>query len=243
VVPLVGFVGTTIGVSTYWVRKRRRTQPTSTVPLQRLTWRQQELKTSTLPLQPTANVKIPKNREVLLFNSFADTLDHLFDLLTGLQGHVNWSKVNSALESCKLAKVVGANEAVANLNYRSLSKFVLTQQPKDAAIECKSILNQLQANAESLGSANKVIGTQESYNTLKSAVFAYFLLNDVLLGQTLGDPAVSKEKSELLNTLGNLRKTGTDFAEFLGKLKKPKELSVEDTRLLLRQQIGAILKN
>jgi hypothetical protein len=189
-------------------------------------------------------IALPKNRGVLLFNTYADMLDSLFDMLMGLHGQVNWSLVNDSLERCKLARVVGVKEAVANLNFRNLSKFVLAKQPKNAAAECKSILSQLQVNAGAPHSNIVLTGeNQESYGIVESAVSAYFLLNDTLLGQALGDENVSKEKSELLNALSSLPQTGrSNLAEFISRLKKRKgDLPVKDSRLLLRSQLKGLL--
>ncbi len=40
---------------------------------------------------------------------------------------------------------------------------------------------------------------------MKSAILSYFFLNDILLGQVLGDEAIVKERIELANTLNDFQ--------------------------------------
>lgn len=181
-----------------------------------------------------------------IFNSFADVLDSLFNLLMGLHGQTNWSIVENNFMRCKLAKALGA-KATENLNFRNLSSFIKVRQPKDAGHECESLIKLLHANVSALSSANESSEQMQSeYGSLKSVILSYFLLNDVLLGQVTGDEEIGKEKSELADLLDDFaEKMGTDlFVEFVEELRHEEtdNIAFDESRTLLREQLNEFLR-
>jgi hypothetical protein len=79
---------------------------------------------------------------------------------------------------------------------------------------------------------------------MKSAIFSYFFLNDILLGQVLGDEAIVKERIELVNTLNDFQhKVKYNlFAQIIvGLKKKEPDISIDQSRALLRKQLNEFI--
>ena len=233
-------VGAVACVPVYLSTKRRK-QKLTTLHLQESSPNQGEL------LKPPI-----KTREIIEFNkmfmTFACIADPLFDLLMGLHGQLDWDSIENRLNSCKLATVnfLGVKLATENLNFRNLSFSVKMHQPNDAINESESLIELLFANVSALGSGNELSEEARSkYSTLKSVILSYFMLNDVLLGQVVGDKEIGKEKSELADVLDSFsEKTGTDlFTEFIDKLRQEKTdiNAVDESRVLLRKQLNEFL--
>ena len=198
-------------------------------------------------------MKLPiKTRETIEFNkifmNFACIADPLFDLLMGLHGQLDWDYIENRLKRCKLAteNFPEVKLATENLNFRNLSFSVKIHQPNDAIRESESLIELLFANVSALGSGNELPEEAPSnYSTLKSVILSYFMLNDVLLGQVVGDKEIGKEKSELANVLDSFsEKTGTDlFTEFTDRMRQEKTdiNAVDESRALLRKQLNEFL--
>ncbi len=123
---VVGSVGAVACLSTYWVTKRRKQKPTtSTVqessPIQQVFLEQ--------PLKPIEKVEF--NLELNgIFDTFANILDPLFDILMDLNGQVNWNEIDNCLTRCKLAKAIGAKQATENLNFQKSIRLYQNAQIK-----------------------------------------------------------------------------------------------------------------
>ena len=79
---------------------------------------------------------------------------------------------------------------------------------------------------------------------MKSAIFSYFFLNDILLGQVLGDEAIAKERIELANTLNDFQQKVKYnlFAQLIEWLKKKgTNISIDESRALLRKQLNEFI--
>ena len=87
----------------------------------------------------------------MFLNTFANILDPLFDILMELNGQVNWNEIDNCLTRCKLAKAIGAKQAIENLNFQNLSAYIKTRKSKDASQETKSLIKQLHENASAIG--------------------------------------------------------------------------------------------
>ena len=80
--------------------------------------------------------------------------------------------------------------------------------------------------------------------SMKSAIRAYFFLNDILLGQALGDEATVKERIELVNTLNNFQhKVKYNlFGQLIEELKKKEsDIAINQNRVLLRKQLNEFI--
>jgi hypothetical protein len=88
-----------------------------------------------------------------------------------------------------------------------------------------------------------------NYHEAKTAIQAYYTLNDIILGTVVGDEEIRKENDELLMLLDDLSKrTGLEmtikaFEDILDRLilDKASETIIEESRALFRQQLKGLL--
>jgi hypothetical protein len=237
---VVGSVGAVAGLSTYWVTKRRKQKNTTSYahessPIQQVFLEQ--------PLKPIEKVEF--NLELKgIFETFANILDPLFDILMNLNGQVNWNEIDDCLTHCKLAKAIGIKQATENLNFRNLTVFIKMRKSKEASQETKSLIKQLHENASVLGSKTSLEDPQSKFYSIKSAILSYFLLNDILLGQVLGDDAIAEERTELANTLNDFQQKTKNhmYPQFIALLKKKgPDISIDESRTLLRKLLNEFI--
>ncbi len=238
----VGSFGAVACVSTYWVTKRRK--PKLSTPMVR------EFSPSKVILLE-ASTTIPKNVEVNpelneIFNAYANIIDPLHDLLMDLHGHTSWIDLENDLTRCKLAKALEGKIFIENLNFRNLSTSIRNKKAREAGIEITILIEALHKNVSALKGRDVSKETQMDYDKLKSVILAYFTLNDILLGQALGDRELEKEKIELAKVLTVFsEKTGNGlFTEFTNRLKLQKngKLSVDKSRAAIRKQLNEFLR-
>ena len=161
-----------------------------------------------------------------------------------LNGQVNWNEIDNCLTRCKLAKAIGAKQAIENLNFQNLSIYVKMRKSRDASQETKSLIKQLHENASALGSKTSLEDSQSKFDSIKSAILSYFFLNDILLGQVLGDDAIAEERIELVNTLNDFQQKTKNhlFVQFIALLKKKgADISIEESRTLLRKLLNEFI--
>lgn len=237
---VVGSVGTVACLSTYWVTKRRKQKP-QTLIIQKSSPTQQLFLGQ--PLKPIEKVEF--NPELSgIFDSFANITDPLFDILMDLHGQVNWNNIDNCLTRCRLARAIGAKQATENLNFGDLSVYIKMHKSKELLQETKSLIKILHKNALALGSEETLEKTPSKIDSMKSAIFSYFFLNDILLGQVLGDEAIVKERIELVNTLNDFQhKVKYNlFAQLIeGLKKKESDISMDQSRALLRKQLNEFI--
>ena len=237
---VVGSVGAVACLSTYWVTKRRKQKSTKSDVQVSSSIQQVFLEQPSKPIE-----KLEFSLELNgAFNTFANILDPLFDLLRHLNGQVNWNEIDNCLTRCKLAKAIGAKQAIKNINFQNLSAYIKTRKSKDTSQETKSLIKQLHENASALGSKESVGESQSKLESIKSAIFSYFLLNDILLGQILDDESIAKERIELAKTLNELQLKAKNklFAQFIISLKKKgDDISIDESRTLLRKLLNEFI--
>ena len=236
---VVGSVGAVACLSTYWVTKRRK-NPRALImqessPIQQMFLEQ--------PLKPVEKVEfIPELN--CIFDAFADIIDPLFDLLMDLHGQVNWNDIDNCLIHCKLARAIGAKKATENLNFQNLTAYIKMRKSKESLQETKSLIKLLNKNALALSFEGTLEKVPSKVGSMKSAIYSYFFLNDILLGQVLGDEAIVKEKIELVNTLNDFQQKVKYnlFAELIEWLKKKESnISIDQSRALLRKQLNEFI--
>ena len=241
-ISVVGSVGAVACVSTYWVTKRRKPK-LATQLLRKFSPSKEVL----LEAPMTTPKKVEDNLELNdIFNAYANIIDPLHDLLMDLHGHTSWMDLENDLTRCKLAKALEGKISIENLSFRNLTVLIRNKKAKEAANEIAALIETIHRDVSALKGKDVSEETQIEFSTLKSVILAYFTLNDVLLGQALGDEELEKEKIELSKVLdGFSKEAGTGlFAEFTDRLKLQKtgKLSVDKSRLLIRKQLNEFLR-
>jgi hypothetical protein len=233
-------VGSVACTSTYLVMKRRKQKPA-------ILYSQAPIASAAEPKRP---VKIRKASEFnLIFDAFADTTDSLFDLLIGLHRAVNCDHIKNSLKLAERAIVDFLKVAKVppeKVDFQNLSAAVKMNQIEEAANQSQFILESLYDHVALMGARNESSEeVQSDYNMLKSAISAYFMFNDILLGQTVGDKGLGKEKRGLRKILSSFPEGAQTnvyvglFAEITDRLRQGKTdvTAIAESRALLRKQL------
>lgn len=247
VASILGPAGAVLCASTYFLTKRKKQNVNKLFAQMTLPAREtKDVSIQEVP-HPNRQIKIDeierKTESNKIFNSFADVADPLFDLLTSLHGYEDWTIAENCLNRCKLAKALGVKLATDNLNFQKLSQSIRIRHSMITLREIELTIKTLYSNASALGAGNDVSAdVQANLSSLKSAVFSYLMLNDVLLSQVVADKEVYEERSELATSLDSLsQKTRSDlFDKFTAKLRDKKIvfLGVDGSRIFLRKKLN-----
>jgi hypothetical protein len=179
--------------------------------------------------------------------------DSLFDILRSLHGWVDWSNIQ--IFSKRFEESVGAlnDEEMGKieLDSKKLLLSIEDRLPEEISREAYDLLSVLHAYFSGLvsenGSFNEI---HPNYSDARTAIQAYYLLNDIGLGTIVGDDdEIGEEHDELAITLENLSKaTGLkiniepikDVITKLGS-KKGKESTIEKSRVVFRRQLHDLI--
>jgi hypothetical protein len=240
-VSLVASIGAVACVSTYWVTKPKKPKAILQLMSNPLPTKEIAIEEPTeLPVKGKLNTELNP-----IFTSYANRIDPLFDLLMNIHGHTSWNNLENDLTKCKITKALEGKITTENLNFKNLSTYIKNKKPKEATNEIAKLIQTLHQNITTLNGTETMEGLQLDYVTLKSAILAYFTLNDVLLGQTINDDELEDEKKVLAEVLDNFSKAvGTDlFSQFTSRLNllRTGKLPVQASRAIIREQLGEFL--
>ncbi|MCW4047744.1 MAG: hypothetical protein NWE99_09345 [Candidatus Bathyarchaeota archaeon] len=198
-----------------------------------------------------AEEKAPQQKPIALGKMVGVALgvvDSLFDVLQGLQGRVDWKRVEDALKRSEEGAGALAGEAgmAVSLDFAGLSSAVKLHRAGEVSKETFGILKSLFGHFAGLAIADEdLLKTRLSVEDARRVVLTSYLLNDIILGVVVGDAEVAKERVELAAVLEELSKqTGVKMDvdavnEVVNRLiaEKAGENVVEESRTLLRKQV------
>ncbi len=196
--------------------------------------------------------KKKKNQISKILSVSMKIADSLFDILRSLHGWVDWNHIE--FFSKNFEENVGAltDEDVGNmeLDFKKLSLAIEKRLPEEISKEAYDLLRVLHDYFSGLVSENDSLKEiHPNYSDAKTAIRAYYLLNDIVLGTIVGDDEIGEEHNELVITLENLsRGTGVKInieaiKDVVAKLggKKGKESAIEKSRAVFRQQLNNLI--
>jgi len=194
------------------------------------------------------NEKTALRRSELLgvINASISIVDLSFNILIGLQDkRINWQQLeaysNGFSESLNFN---GQTLPPLNLNFSKIASTVKMQVPNEASKEAFNILKATYEYFTSLNLDTDIKENSPNFQTTKTLVLAYFLLNDLLLGKLVGDKESSRETGELETTLQNLAEANfkVDVDGLKGTVDKlnvesDKRTIIEDSRAIFKEQL------
>jgi len=178
--------------------------------------------------------------------------DSLFDILRSLHGWVDWNRVEGFLKRSEenVGIVTDQEMGILELDFKKLSLAIEERLPEEISKEAYDLLRLLHDYFSGLISENDSLKEiHPNYSDARTAIQAYYLLNDIVLGTIVGDDEIGKEHNELLMTLENLsRGTGLKInidaiKDVIAKLsvEKGKESVIERSRAMFRQQLKDLI--
>jgi hypothetical protein len=194
------------------------------------------------------NEKAALRRSELLgvINSSIGIVDLSFNVLIGLQDkRIDWQQLEAFSNGFgENLNFTGQTLPPLNLDFSRIASAVKTQGPTEAS---KEAFNILKATYEYFNGLNPDEGIKEnppSFQTAKTLILAYFLLNDLLFGKFVGDKENSRETSELETALQNLAEANfkVDVEELKRSIDKigledDKQTLIDDSRAVFKEQL------
>jgi len=178
--------------------------------------------------------------------------DSLFDILMSLHGWVDWNHIEVFLKRFEenVGILTDQEMETLELNFKKLSLAIEERLPEEILKEAYDLLRLLHDYFSGLVSENDSLKEiNPNYSDARTAIQAYYLLNDIALGTIVGDDEIGKEHNELMMTLENLsRETGLKInieaiKDVIAKLgsEKGKESAIEKSRAVFRQQLNNLI--
>ena len=197
------------------------------------------------------NEKTALRRSELLrvMNASIGIIDLSFDVLIGLQDkRINWQRLEDYSNGFgENVNFTWQSLPSLNLDFSKIASAVKTQVPNETSKEVFNILKVIYEYFNGLNSDEDVKESSPSFQTAKTLILAYFLLNDVLLGKFVGDKESSRETSELETALQSLAEA--NFKVDVEELKRSidaislegdKQLVIEDNRTIFKRQLKSL---
>jgi hypothetical protein len=201
-------------------------------------------------LENAAKAKQRKSDLSELIDASIRTVDASFNMLLNLQvKNINWTSLET------FAHGLGENKNFAwktlaplSLDFSNLHDGIKNQTPDKTSKETFNILKSLYVYFEDLKLEDDLGDVHPNFNDAKSAVFAYYMLNDLWLAKIVGEKDSANEVLELEIALQNLSKeTGfrvvfEDLVSSFDKIASDFDIVsvVEDSREIFRVQLKNI---
>lgn len=147
---------------------------------------------------------------LVLINRSLPIVDSSFDILIGLHAkRVDWRLVEAYAQtlgnsfSIKLATLTPLD-----LDFAAIESAVKTQLAKDTSKETLSVLRAIHGYFTGLKPEDDLAGFNPNFEHAKTALLAYYTLNDLLLGKVVGEKDSAKEVAYLEALLKAFEGTG-----------------------------------
>jgi hypothetical protein len=191
-----------------------------------------------IDLESGVQKPIPKDYQKTLAVALS-VVDSLFDILMSLQGRVDWATIGKNAKSCEKDFPKVADRATIETANLDLSLLVSAATEHNVELTSEEVSRLLESLYNSFHSP------ESKFPLSNKAVAPYYVLNDVVLGMVVSDPALADEFSQLKTLLADLS-SGTgmsvgEVAEAANRIvnERVKEPYTEQARALYRQQLLA----
>jgi hypothetical protein len=197
------------------------------------------------------NEKTDLRRSELLrvINASIGIVDLSFDVLIALQDkRINWQQLEAFSNGFgENLNFTGQTLPPLSLDFSKIASAVKTQLPNEASKEAFNILKATYEYFNGLNPDEDIKENSPSFQTVKTLILAYFLLNDLLLGKFVGDKENSRETSELETALQELAEANfkVDVEELRHSidaisLEGDKQTLIEDNRAIFKEQLKSL---
>lgn len=192
-----------------------------------------------------ANEKAALRRSELLavINSSIGIVDLSFDLLIVLQDkRINWQQIEAFCNGLtEKLNFTGQTLPPLKLDYSKIGVAVKTQRANEASKEAFDVLKAAYGYFDSLNPDDDLKENPPNFQTVKTLIHAYYLLNDLLLGEFVGDKENARENTELEAALQSLAKVNfkVDVEELRSSInvEGDKQTVVDNSRAIFKEQL------
>jgi len=180
-------------------------------------------------------------------NASLPIVDLSFDVLMGLhQKRIDWSRIEECMQGLGTSFSYKAQSLpLLELDFSKVTAAVKSQTAKDASKETFSCLKTIHAYFTGLKAEDDLADATPNFLQTKTAILAYYTLNDLLLAKVVGDKDSKKEETyldELLKSLSegtNVKVESEQLLIEVGKFgsEENREDVAEGVRGLFREQL------
>ncbi len=190
-----------------------------------------------------------KNELLGAINASIGTVDLSFDILIGLQvKRINWQQLEANSKGYgDSLNFMGKTLPPLSLDFSGISGAIERQVPKETSKEAFNILKSIYAYFTDLKPEEDINETHPNFKNAKDAIFAYYTLNDLLLGKIAGEKDSKKESLALETVLQTLAKESdvkVNFEQLMDNINKisldDRESVIEDSREAFKEQLKNI---
>jgi hypothetical protein len=163
--------------------------------------------------------EILQERKILFqnFKGLIELINPLFDLFIGLHGKIDWDFLQKCVKDTReiLEKTQHTNPNTIKPKINNLYLLVENHKLEEASIEAQNILKIVLDYATGLNAKNESLEqSHPNYQDFRTAIAAYYVLNDILLGEVVEDEEVTNEYYQLSRTLNNLFQENKEKTQF-----------------------------
>ncbi len=198
-------------------------------------------------LSATSKDSLKKIELSPIINSSISIVDSSFNILMGLQPKiVNWTHLEGYTDILgSNLDFKGLSLEKLNLDFGFVSAAVKKQAPQETAKESFEILKKIYGYFDDLNLDNDVNGGSSIVKNVKEVIFAYYILNDLMLGKVIGVADSEKEVSALEGVLlelankSNLKLSFGQLKVCLNQIVSEgyNDGVIEDARLIFKDQL------
>ena len=145
---------------------------------------------------------VPEQKQLKnTFTTLSQTVDSLFDILSYLHGEIEWKNIEGCLSRCEESSVPasGVELSATKMDLANLSAAIKQRQPDLVAKETRLALQSVYNQVLGLHSEKQFFEQYHpNYGDLKAAIVAYYALDDILLGEAVGDSDLVDEKAKFV---------------------------------------------
>jgi len=195
--------------------------------------------------------KQSRNDLVNILSTAMETVNLLFDIIWSLKETGSWNHVEGFLDRCEdnVRYLKSQEIALVDLDFTDLSLATKKRDAELASKEAYDILKLMYNFFSGLSKSNdSFIQSHPNFSDMKRIVFAYYLLNDIILGLVVEDK-IEEEANLLVHILDKLSKdTGfkidTDVindAIIKVGVEQEKQSVIEKCRAVFKEQVKKLL--
>jgi hypothetical protein len=154
-------------------------------------------------IEAYGKVSIRKKELIEMINASMNIVDLSFDILVGLQNkRINWELLEAYSKPYGEAlSFRNQTMPMMNLNFFNISSAIKSQNAKATSKEAYNILKDVFGYFDSLSLDDDLKEGALNYINTKAIILLYYVLNDIILGKTVGDKENKKETNQMESIL------------------------------------------
>jgi hypothetical protein len=185
---------------------------------------------------------------IAAIDSSIGVVDVSFDILMALHTkRVDWSVLEGHAQTIGSGlSLTGQTFPQLNVDFAKISAGIKAQMPKDVSVETLNVLKLIYSYFNNLTSSDSNEDNTKNVNNAKTAMLAYYTLNDVMFARVTGQKDDEKEFAVLENAFvslageSNIKVNVDELKATINKisLQEKSEVKVDDVRAFFKQQLG-----